>query len=71
MSDVFKECNRLREAYIADAIRKGLSPDGYYANSMYQNALEVFIKLMADGHAPSFEDHVQWYLNQIEEQASL
>jgi hypothetical protein len=38
---------------------------------MYQIAIEVFIKLMADGKAPPFEEHVQWYLNRIEEESGL
>lgn len=71
MTAIFQECDRLREAYAADAVRKGLKADGYYAKTMYENALEVFIKLMADGRAPSFEEHVQWYLNQIDQQADM
>ena len=67
MTDIFQECDRLRKAYAEDAVRKGFDPRGAYASSMYQIAIEVFIKLMADGKAPSFEEHVQWYLNQIEE----
>jgi len=71
MDITFQACDRLRNAYADDAVRKGLKADGYYANAMYQNALEVFIKLISDGHAKPFEEHVQWYINQIEEQADL
>lgn len=60
-------CQKLKKAYSDDAVRQGLSPDGHYANAMYQGALETFIALVEKGHKPSFDSHVQWYLNQIEE----
>ena len=70
MQNVFEAADRLRKAYAADAVRQGLQPDGIYARTMYEMALEVFIAHMAKGTTKTFEEHVQWYLNQIEEQAN-
>ena len=69
--EIFATCDRLRKAYAAQAIREGFRPDGLYASRNYEIALEVFIAQMTNGGSRSFEEHVQWYLNQIEEQASL
>lgn len=71
MTDVFDLCDRLREAYAADAVRKGFDPKGPYATDMYRIAIEVFIARMAGGGEASFEEHVQWYLNQIDQQADM
>ena len=71
MQNVFEAADRLRKAYAADAVRQGLQPDGIYARNMYEMALEVFIAQMVKGNASrTFEEHVEWYLNQIEEQAN-
>ena len=69
--EIFATCDRLRKAYAAQAIREGFRPDGLYASRNYEIALEVFIAQMTNGGSRTFEEHVQWYLNQIEEQASL
>jgi len=68
--EIFATCDRLRKAYAADAVRQGFSADGVYARNMYEMALEVFIAQMIKGGSRSFEEHVEWYLNQIEEQAN-
>lgn len=69
--EIFATCDRLRKAYAADAVRQGFSADGIYARNMYEMALEVFIAQMVKGNASrTFEEHVEWYLNQIEEQAN-
>ena len=67
---IFQACDRLRKAYAAQAVREGFRPDGLYASRNYEIALEVFIAQMTNGGSRSFEEHVQWYLNQIEEQAN-
>jgi len=70
MQNVFEAADRLRKAYAADAVRQGFRPDGLYASRNYEIALEVFIAQMAKGGEKTFEEHVEWYLNQIEEQAN-